>query len=175
MANGMREWIEARLWRDGERSRFWWAIIRVIRARRLLWRAYYQARRALRKHVFREQPIGPSLELRAPRGRSQEDERFALSERPLIRWVKGDGLDDDVTRSAIAQATRLFGDAVDYCLAINHIDMARALTIVEWAAQPVHIWSQAPEDNLALTQVLDLAGCPPRRFGYWWKWFPSRI
>jgi hypothetical protein len=98
-----------------------------------------------------------------------------VSERPLIRWVKGDGRDDEVTRSAIAQATRLFGDTVDYCLAINNIDMARARNIVEWAAQPVHIWSQAPGDNPGLTRALNLAGCPPERFGYWWKWFPSRI
>ncbi len=89
--------------------------------------------------------------------------------------MKGDGLDDEVTRSAIAQATRLFGDTVDYCLAINNIDVDRARRVVEWAAQPVHIWSQAPEDNPPLADALDLAGCPPERFGYWWKWFPARV
>jgi len=89
--------------------------------------------------------------------------------------VKGDGLDDEVTRSAIAQATRLFGDTVDYCVAINNIDVDRARRVVEWATQPVHIWRQAPEDNPALAEALDLAGCPPERFGYWCKWFPSRV
>lgn len=41
---------------------------------------------------------------------------FSLGTRPVIRWIKGDGRDDEVTRSAIAQATRIFGDRVDYCM-----------------------------------------------------------
>jgi SAM-dependent methyltransferase len=108
-------------------------------------------------------------------GRSAADERFMDSRRPLIRWVKGDGLDDDVTRSAIAQATRLFGGDVDYCLQVNGLDMARARRVVELAVQPVHIWRQSPEDNRPLSTALDLAGCPVERFGYWWKWFPPRV
>jgi hypothetical protein len=178
------------LWKAAERSDFWAAVLRIIRARHKLpdlfldavaavrrgaWRVYYTTRRAVRARAWRRAPVVTSWALQAPRGRSSADERFALSDRPLIHWVKGDGLDDDVTRSAIAQATRLFGDAVDYCLAINNIDMARARRVVEWATQPVHIWRQAPEDNLPLAHALDLAGCPPERFGYWWKWFPSRI
>ena len=39
---------------------------------------------------------------------------FSLGTRPVIRWIKGDGRDDEVTRSAIAQATRVFGDRVVY-------------------------------------------------------------
>src|SRR5690606_17579980 len=116
-------------------------ILRVVRARRKLrnparfaggaiqrgaWGLYYRARRTVRTRVWCRAPAGHASVLQPPRGRSSADGRFALSDRPLIRWVKGDGLDDEVTRSAIAQATRLFGDAVDYCLTVNNIDMARA-------------------------------------------------
>jgi hypothetical protein len=170
--SALRAWVDSRLWREGERSPFWWRVVRAIRARRALWRVYFTARRGLRVRAG-ERMAAP--ELRPPLGRSAADAEFARSRKPLIRWVKGDGRDDEITRSAIAQATRLFGDAVDYCLAINGIDAARAAKIVEWAARPVHIWLQQPDDNPPLAQLLDLAGCPPERFGYWWKWFPARM
>jgi hypothetical protein len=188
--HSLRARLRAWLWSAAEGSVFWSVILRVVRARRKLrnparvagaaiqrgaWGLYYRTRRTVRTRVWRRAPAEHASVLQPPRGRSSADERFALSDRPLIRWVKGDGLDDEVTRSAIAQATRLFGDAVDYCLAVNNIDMARARRVVEWATQPVHIWCQAPEDNVPLTEALDLAGCPPERFGYWWKWFPPRI
>jgi len=101
--------------------------------------------------------------------------RFAVGHRPVMRWIKGDGLDDDVTRAAIAQATRLFGPAVDYCLCTQGIDAARVRAVLAWAAQPVEWWPVAADDNPALAGLLQAAGCPPERFGYWWKWFPERV
>ena len=62
---------------------------------------------------------------------------FSHSTRPVIRWIKGDGLDDVVTRAAIGQATRLFGSTVDYCLCTCDIEAPRARSILEWASQPV--------------------------------------
>ena len=100
---------------------------------------------------------------------------FSSSSRPVIRWVKGDGLDDAVTRAAIGQATRLFGSAVDYCLCTNGIDAPRAHTILEWANQPVEWWPVSDQDNPRLARLLSEAGCPPERYGYWWKWFPERV
>lgn len=140
-----------------------------------IWRGYHRVRRALRRRTLAGTRTTSPHELQVPRGRSVADHAFARSDRPLIHWVKGDGLDDDVTRSAVAQATRLFGDTVDYCVVVNHIDMARARRVVEWAVQPVHIWCQAPEDNPPLAEALYLAGCPAEHYGYWWKWFPARI
>ncbi len=70
--------------------------------------------------------------------------RFSLGTRPVIRWIKGDGLDDAVTRAAIAQATRIFGSEVDYCLCTVGISAFRARTILEWAAQPVEWWPMTP-------------------------------
>jgi predicted O-methyltransferase YrrM len=177
-AMGRRARLKAWLASAAARSPFWSVVQRAIRARRRVRSAamrwiwpgpYHRARRRLRTRQWR----APAAAW--PRGRSAADEGFARSRRPLIRWVKGDGLDDDVTRSAIAQATRLFGDDVDYCLQVNGIDMTRARRVVEWAAQPVHIWRQSPDDNRPLAEALDLAGCPVERFGYWWKWFPPRI
>jgi len=100
--------------------------------------------------------------------------RFALGTRPVIRWVKGDGRDDEVTRAAIGQATRLFGDR-DFCLCTNGIDAARARWILEWATQPVKRWPVGPEDNPPLAAALAQAGCQPSRFTYCWKWFPERV
>jgi hypothetical protein len=97
------------------------------------------------------------------------------SQKPVIRWIKGDGLDDPITRAAIGQATRLFGDRVQYCLAANGIPPDRARRVLEWAAQPVELWMQSPKDNPELASALQNAGCAPNRFGYWWKWFPARI
>ena len=100
---------------------------------------------------------------------------FSEGVRPVIRWIKGDGHDDDVTRAAIGQATRLFGDRVDYCLCSVGIDAPRARRILEWAEQPVEWWPVGEADNPALASALRQAGCPPERFGYWWKWFPERV
>lgn len=107
--------------------------------------------------------------------RAPHRRRFALGTRPVIRWIKGDGRDDEVTRAAIGQATRLFGDRVDYCLCTNGIDAARARWILEWATQPVKWWPLTAGDNPALAAALQEAGCLPSRFGYWWKWFPERV
>jgi predicted O-methyltransferase YrrM len=101
--------------------------------------------------------------------------RFSAGRRPVIRWIKGNGLDDDVTRAAIGQATRLFGSTVDYCLCTHGIDATRARRILAWAAGPVEWWPVSEHDNPALAKRLARAGCPPARFGYWWKWFPERV
>jgi hypothetical protein len=100
---------------------------------------------------------------------------FSLGTRPVIRWIKGDGRDDEVTRSAIAQATRIFGDRVDYCMCSAGISAARARAILAWSDQPVEWWPLGPEDNPQLSNVLMAAGCPSDAFGYWWKWFPERL
>jgi hypothetical protein len=101
--------------------------------------------------------------------------RFTHGTRPVIRWIKGDGLDDDVTRAAIAQATRLFGTAVDYCLVTEGIAAPRARNILAWADQAVEWWPVRAEDNQPLASHLVRAGCRPEHFGYWWKWFPDRV
>ena len=101
--------------------------------------------------------------------------RFSEGSRPVIRWIKGDGLDDFVTRAAIGQATRLFGSEVDYCLCTNGIDADRARMILGWADQPVEWWPLSEEDNPQLAEILRCAGCRPEKFGYWWKWFPERV
>jgi hypothetical protein len=101
--------------------------------------------------------------------------RFSYGTRPVIRWVKGDGLDDPVARAAIGQATRLFGDKVDYCLCTNQISAERARTLLEWATQPVEWWPLSPTDNATLAAALEAVGCPPEHYGYWWKWFPERV
>jgi len=101
--------------------------------------------------------------------------RFSHGTRPVIRWIKGDGLDDPVTRSAIAQATRLFGNKVDYCLCTNGIDAARVRSLLEWSTQPVEWWPVTRDDNPRLASILEAAGCTPEKFGYWWKWFPERV
>jgi hypothetical protein len=100
---------------------------------------------------------------------------FAQGARPVLRWTKGDGHDDDVTRAAIGQATRLFGDRVDYCLCTNGIDASRVRRILEWAEQPVEWWAVSEAENPTLAAALGAAGCCPERFGYWWKWFPERV
>lgn len=101
--------------------------------------------------------------------------RFSAGKRPLIRWIKGDGLDDPVTRSAIAQATRLFGSTVDYCLCTDGIDAARARDILAWADRPVEWRPVGAGDNPELAELLIKSGCEPAHFGYWWKWFPERV
>lgn len=101
--------------------------------------------------------------------------RFSQGTRPVIRWIKGDGLDDAITRAAIGQATRLFGDTVDYCLCTQGIDAARARNILAWANQPVEWWPVTEDDNPALAKILADAGCQPEAYGYWWKWFPERV
>ncbi|MGE0717135.1 MAG: hypothetical protein AB7P02_16955 [Alphaproteobacteria bacterium] len=100
---------------------------------------------------------------------------FTAGTRPVIRWIKGDGLDDAVTRSAIALATRLFGDAVDYCLCTNGIAASRARGLLAHAEQPVELWPVDAADNPWLARRILAAGCYADRFGYWWKWFPERV
>jgi protein-L-isoaspartate O-methyltransferase len=100
---------------------------------------------------------------------------FSLGGRPVIRWIKRDGLDDVITRSAIAQATRLFGETVDYCLCTIDISASRVRSILAWAKQPVEWWPLHPSDNLQLLSALTEAGCNADHFGYWWKWFPERV
>lgn len=101
--------------------------------------------------------------------------RFCLGTKPVMRWIKGNGLDDQVTKAAIGQATRLFGSSIDYCLCTNDIDAARVRNILEWATQPVEWWPVDELDNPKLAEVLIKADCPPSHFGYWWKWFPERV
>lgn len=100
---------------------------------------------------------------------------FAQGTRPVLRWIKGDGLDDAVTRSAIAQATRLFGDSVDYCLCTAGLAAPRVRDVLAWATRPVEWWPLSPEDNPVLARLLADAGCAPARYGYWWKWVPERV
>lgn len=101
--------------------------------------------------------------------------QFSQGQRPVIRWIKGDGLDDVVTRAAIGQATRLFGSAVDYCLCTAGLDATRVRDILAWAVRPVEWWPLSPSDNPVLADLLEKAGCPPDAYGYWWKWFPERV
>lgn len=100
---------------------------------------------------------------------------FELSNKPVIRWIKGEGLDDEVTRSAIGHATRLFGSDVDYCLCTNIISSERARYVLELATQPVEWIKLTPSLNETLALHLYNAGCAVENFGYWWKWFPSRV
>lgn len=104
-----------------------------------------------------------------------KDSFFSLSTRPVIRWVKGPGNDDEITRAAVGQATRLFGNRVDYCICSNGISAERMRTILELAVEPVEWRPVSPTDNLILANKLAEAGCPPENYGYWWKWFPERI
>ena len=105
----------------------------------------------------------------------QNKRQYQINSRPVIRWIKGDGLDDHVTRAAIFQATRIFGDEVDYCLVTQGIKPDRAREILSWAEQSVE-WLPITEiDNTKLAKFLLDAGCKPENFGYWWKWFPERV
>ena len=124
--------------------------------------------------------IGPVPSVSCPSGQlgNQSTSRvrpFSRGNRPVIRWIKGDGLDDLVTRSAIAQATRLFGKRVDYCLCTTGLSAARVREVLAWADQPVEWWPLEPTDNPELAAILTAAGCDPDHFGYWWKWFPERV
>jgi predicted O-methyltransferase YrrM len=105
----------------------------------------------------------------------QTNRRFSFGNRPFIRWIKGDGLDDEITRAAIGQATRLFGNEVDYCLCTQGINASRVRKVLEWASQPVEWWPVTEKDNPELASFLIDADCPPENFGYWWKWFPERV
>ena len=93
---------------------------------------------------------------------------FSLGSRPVLRWIKGNGRDDAVTRTAIAQATRLFGDKVDYCLCTHDIAPERARDILSWSLLPVEWGPIGPDDNPALAELLAAADCPPEHFGFWW-------
>jgi hypothetical protein len=100
---------------------------------------------------------------------------FRSCNRPVIRWIKSNGLDDVVTRSAIAQANELFGDTVDYCLCTAGLPADRVRDILAWATEPVEWWPLSPADNPELAAILLEAGCRPEHFGRWWKWFPERV
>jgi hypothetical protein len=119
------------------------------------------------RHAFRWSDQG------ALQGRASA--QFRASTRPLIRWIKSNGLDDVVTRSAIAQANEVFGDAVDYCLCTSGLTASRVRDILAWATEPVEWWPLDPADNPELASLLVEAGCQPEHFGYWWKWFPERV
>ena len=106
---------------------------------------------------------------------STTQRQFQRGTRPVIRWIKGDGLDDEVTRAAICQATRLFGDEVDYCLVTQGVGPERVREILSWAEQSVEWWPITDNDNSELAKVLNEAGCPKEDFGFWWKWFPERV
>lgn len=110
-----------------------------------------------------------------PISQSEGEKSFSEGRRPVIRWIKGDGLDDPVTKTAIAQATRLFGDSVDYCLCTNGLSASRVRSLLSWAAAPVEWMPLTPQSNGELAGALTSAGCQAERFGYWWKWFPERV
>jgi hypothetical protein len=104
--------------------------------------------------------------------------RFSEGTRPVIRWIKGDGRDDNVTSTAIAVATRLFGSQVDYVLTTTpeiNINATRVRKILEFAVEPVEWWPVTSKDNPELARVLNEANCTEQLFGYWWKWFPERV
>ena len=100
---------------------------------------------------------------------------FSRGSRPVIRWFKRDEFDDAITRAAIGQATHLFGSSVDYCICTNGIDASRVRFILEWANQPVEWWPVSQQDNPQLARLFSDSGCPPERYGHWWKWFPERV
>lgn len=83
-------------------------------------------------------------------------------------------MDDRIARSAIAQATRLFGKSVDYCLCTVDHDETRVRRLLEYSARPVEWWTVTSADHPQLAEALQAAGCPPEKFGRWWKWFPER-
>jgi predicted O-methyltransferase YrrM len=100
---------------------------------------------------------------------------FTKSSRPVIRWIKGDGLDDEVTSIALAQATRIYGQHVDYCLLTQGISPDRARKVLSYSDSPVEWRVVSKADNPALSHFLQEANCDEENFGYWWKWFPERI
>ena len=100
---------------------------------------------------------------------------FTRGTKPVIRWIKGDGLDDLVTAAALAQATRIFGNRVDYCLLTHGISAERARRVLSQAHAPVDWRPITADDNPELARLLHAAGCPDEHFGYWWKWFPERV
>ena len=100
---------------------------------------------------------------------------FTKGSKPVIRWIKGDGLDDEVTSVALAQATRIYGQQVDYCLLTQGISPDRARQVLSHADCPVEWRTVSKEDNPVLSHFLQEAECEEENFGYWWKWFPERI
>ena len=93
------------------------------------------------KTIMSLQPLSEKVALEDRVIEKQTSERrFCLGTKPAIRWIKGNGLDDQVTKAAIGQATRLFGSSVDYCLCTNDIDAARVRNILEWAIFSSSSW-----------------------------------
>jgi hypothetical protein len=131
-----------------------------------------RVRRSVGQRLVRTRRGVPAQEVRHALGAR---DRFRRSRRPVLRWIKGDGRDDAVTRAALAQATRLFGASVDYCLCTVDLSRRRAAAVAAWATQPVHWWPVRARDHAGLASALRRAGCPRDDFGYWWKWFPARV
>jgi len=100
---------------------------------------------------------------------------FTKGSKPVIRWIKGDGLDDEVTSIALAQATRIYGQDVDFCLLTQGISPDRARQVLSYADSPVEWRTVSKKDNPVLSHYLQEAECDEKDFGYWWKWFPERI
>ena len=102
--------------------------------------------------------------------------RFSHHTRPVMRWFKREAQDDHLVRASIAQATKLFGTSVDYCLCTTEaIDPMRARAILAWSEQPVEWWQVSIEDNQVLAEHLKQRGYMPEDFGDWWKYFPERV
>jgi protein-L-isoaspartate O-methyltransferase len=100
---------------------------------------------------------------------------FSLGGQPVIRWFMSANHDDAIVRSAIAQATRLFGETVDYCICTVDISAPRIREILVCANQPVEWWPLNLSDNAQLAFVLTEARCDSEHFEQWWRWFPERV
>ena len=156
---------------------------RVIEAGQLLWKILRPVLVKLKWTLLNFKPLRVARNFKRAKRvaaldkylSSKKQSQFQLGTRPVIRWIKGDGLDDDVTRAAISHATRLFGTEVDYCLVTQGIGPDRVRRILSWAEQSVEWWPITEDDNPQLANALKQAGCPKEDFGYWWKWFPERV
>jgi predicted O-methyltransferase YrrM len=109
-------------------------------------------------------------------GSQLQRRRFSHQTRPVIRWIKKEAQDDHLVRASIAQATKLFGSSVDYCLCTTEmIDPMRARAILAWSEQPVEWWQVSSADNQVLDQYLTQRGYRSEDFGDWWQYFPERV
>jgi lipopolysaccharide biosynthesis glycosyltransferase len=79
---------------------------------------------------------------------------FSLEGRTVMRWFMDVDHDEAIVRSAIAQATRLLGETVDYCICTVGISASRIRAILAWASQPVE-WQRANRsDNFQIASAL---------------------
>jgi len=62
---------------------------------------------------------------------------FSVEGREVMRWFMDANHDEAIIRSAIAQATRQFGETVDYCICTAGISASRIRAILAGASQPV--------------------------------------